>query len=115
MNHHFITVEEFNRLIHQWTGHTIKIMKHELDDVDETCLHLDHISYATNTRRIDDYEAMHALHLNGGGAIQTDKDPYTLPDDLYKIPLQDTTLYEYDGYQFLISTDRGVYKIELVE
>src|SRR5699024_11176819 len=66
------------------------------------------------TRRIDDYEAMHALQLNGSGKIHTDvNDLKPLPEALYEIPLEDSTLYEFDGETFLLSTDRGIYKIEL--
>ncbi|GGB46549.1 hypothetical protein F3157_10845 [Virgibacillus dakarensis] len=115
MEHAFLSVEEFNQLLHQWNGQTIKVSKHELNDFDETLLELQDISYSTNTRRIDDYEAKHALQLNGSGSIITDtNDLQSLPSSLYEIPLEDNTLYEFDGSRFLVSTSRGVYKIELV-
>ncbi|MFD1362842.1 hypothetical protein [Lentibacillus salinarum] len=109
----FLTVEEFNDLLQQWNGEAIKISKHELDDLDETLMTLQAISYERNTRRIDDYEPMHALHLNGIGTIETDaSDTQPLPSSVYEIPLEDNTLYEFDGQQFLLSTSRGVYKIQ---
>ncbi|WP_246206770.1 hypothetical protein [Virgibacillus ihumii] len=113
----FLSIEEFNELLTQWNGQTIKISKLELDDLDETIVALDHISYAANTRRLDDYEPMHALQLNGTGNIQTDtaSASQVLPSSLYEIPIEDDSLYEFDGTRFLISTTRGVYKIELVK
>ncbi|SFB30486.1 hypothetical protein SAMN04488072_11477 [Lentibacillus halodurans] len=113
MDLQFLTIEEFNELLQQWNGETIKISKHELDDLDETIMTLQNISYDRNTRRIDDYEPKHALQLNGIGRIETDAvDTQPLPSSLYEIPLEDNSLYEFDGEQFLLSTSRGVYKIE---
>ena len=115
MEHPFLSIEQLNERLQQWHGQTIKITKHELDDFDETLLDLDVISYATNTRRIDDYEPMHALHLNGNGAIETTENNFQpLPISLYEIPLEDSALYEFDGSRFILSTARGVYTIELV-
>ena len=116
MEEHFLTVEQFNELLKQWDGKTIKISKHELDDLDETVLDLSAISYTTDTRRLDDYEAMHTLNLNGDGKTLTTAEQFQpLPASLYEIPLEDTSLYEFDGKCFIISTDRAVYKIELAE
>lgn len=117
MEQKFLSIEELNDLLQQWNGQTIKVTKHEMDDLDQTVLQLQDISYARNTRRIDDYVPMHALHLNGNGNITTDATNSTqdLPASMYEIPLQDDSLYEFDGEKFLISTDRGVYKIEVVE
>ncbi|MFC4558421.1 hypothetical protein ACFO3D_09370 [Virgibacillus kekensis] len=114
MEHHFLSIEEFNALLEQWSGKNVKITKHEMNDIDETVVALDEISYARNTRRIDDYQPMHELQLNGNGITDTLSSPAELPDSQYEIPLEDTSLYEFDGERFLISTDRAVYKIELV-
>ncbi|GGK05916.1 hypothetical protein GCM10007063_30420 [Lentibacillus kapialis] len=109
----FLTVEAFNDILQQWNGESIKISKHELDDLDETLMTLQDISYARNTRRLDNYEPMHALLLNGMGTIKTDaSNTQSLPSSVYEIPLEDNTLYEFDGQQLLLSTSRGVYKIE---
>ncbi|TFJ91995.1 hypothetical protein [Lentibacillus salicampi] len=109
----FLTVEEFNDLLQRWNGETIKISKHELDDLDQTLMTLQDITYERNTRRLDDYEPMHALQLNGTGTTETDADDaQPLPSSVYEIPLEDNSLYEFDGQQFLLSTSRGVYKIE---
>lgn len=114
MEAHFLSIEEFNALLNQWNGQSIKVSKHELNDMDETMMDLQHISYSTDTRRIDDYEPMHALQLNGDGTVHTDADkPQALPSSLYEIPLEDDSLYEFDGTRFLVSTSRGVYMIEL--
>ncbi|SFD70082.1 hypothetical protein SAMN05216238_103211 [Lentibacillus persicus] len=113
MDVQFLTVEEFNELLQQWHGEVIKISKHELDDLDETSMVLQDTSYARNTRRLDDYEPMHALNLNGEGTMKTDAaSSQPLPSSVYEIPLEDNTLYEFDGQHFLVSTSRGVYKIE---
>ncbi|WP_099159118.1 hypothetical protein [Virgibacillus ndiopensis] len=115
MDQHFLSIEELHALLNQWNGQKIKVTKLELDDVDETLMELQNISYSKNTRRIDDYVPMHALQLNGTGRIQTDAanlQPQDLPLSLYEIPLEDSSLYEFDGSKFLLSTARGVYKIE---
>ncbi|UOR13097.1 hypothetical protein [Halobacillus amylolyticus] len=114
MSHEYLSVEEFNELLHKWSGEKIKISKQELDDHDETLMELNSISYSRNTRRMDEYEPMHALQLNGAGKIQTEAaDPQTLPSAFYEIPLEDTTLYQFDDSRFSLITDRGIYTIEL--
>ncbi|GAB3049632.1 hypothetical protein [Virgibacillus ainsalahensis] len=114
MEQRFLSIEEFNTLLNQWNGHPIKITKHEMDDIDETLMELEGLSYSTNTRSIDDYVPRHTLQLNGNGDIETTANTYEpLPSAIYEIPLGDTSLYEFDGSQFLISTERAVYKIEL--
>ncbi|MFD1039850.1 hypothetical protein ACFQ3N_15815 [Virgibacillus byunsanensis] len=114
MEQHFLSVEEFNELLKNWNGQNITITKHEMDDIDETQMKLEAISYDRDTRRIDDYEPMHSLHLNGTGHILSEtNNPQSLPSSLYEIPLEDSTMYEFDGSEFLLSTSRGVYKIRL--
>ncbi|MBP2078780.1 hypothetical protein [Oceanobacillus polygoni] len=115
MDHEFLSVEEFNTFIQQWSGRTIKVTKHEMDDIDQTVLHLQSISYDQNLRRIDDYVPKHSLLLNGDGQIGTltTMSNVPLPSSNYEIPLQDNSLYEFNGETFVITTDRGVYKIEL--
>lgn len=116
MEQHFLTIEQFNELLKKWNGKTVKITKLEMDDLDETILDLSAILYSAETKDIDGYEAMHTLNLNGDGIIQTTADQFQpLPATLYEIPLQDSSLYEFDGSCFIISTDRAVYKIELAE
>ena len=115
MDHEFLSVEEFNVLLRQWSGRTIKITKHELDDVDQTVLNLQNISYDQNLRRIDDYVPKHSLLLHGDGQIETltTMSNVSLPSSNYEIPLQDDSLYEFNGETFVLTTNRGVYKIEL--
>lgn len=115
MDHEFLSVEEFNTFIQQWSGRTIKIIKHEMDDIDQTVMNLQRISYDQNTRRIDDYVPKHSLLLHGDGQIETltTMSNVSLPSSNYEIPLQDNSLYEFNGETFVITTDRGVYKIEL--
>ncbi|WP_339229282.1 hypothetical protein NSQ77_05140 [Oceanobacillus sp. FSL K6-2867] len=115
MDQEFLSVEEFNTLIQQWSGRTIKIIKHELEDIDQTVLNLQSISYDQNLRRIDDYVPKHNLLLNGDGQIETltTMSNAPLPSSSYEIPLQDDSLYEFNGETFVITTNRGVYKIEL--
>ncbi|MDC3414015.1 hypothetical protein NC797_06235 [Aquibacillus sp. 3ASR75-11] len=114
MTQQYLSVEEFNQLLQQWNGKTIKISKRELEDHDNMVMELNSISYSKDTRRIDDYESIHTLKLNGPGKIQTDADGYQpLPSDFYEIPLEDTTIYQYDQSQFSLLTDRGTYTIEI--
>jgi len=108
-----LSIEEFHELIKQWTGQPIKIIKQEMDDNDETNLELNAISYSKDTRRIDGYEPMHSLLLRGFGEVETsDHHQEPLPKATYEIPLEDSTLYTYDGIRFSLITDRGVYTIE---
>lgn len=113
MESYFLSVEEFNELLRKWNGKTVKIVKHELDDFDETLMDLNAISYSKETNRIDDYVALYSLNLNGTGVIETTPNEYqSLPSELYEIPLEDNALYEFDGERFIVSTSRGVYTIE---
>lgn len=112
MNSEFITIEQFNDLLTKWRGKQIKISKVEMDDYNEVFMQLDHITYQTNPDQIDHYESIHTLHLEGEGKILTDTNYYEeLPSLIYDIPLQDSSLYEFNGEEFLISTERGTYKI----
>ncbi|MGM8365954.1 hypothetical protein ACLIBG_10815 [Virgibacillus sp. W0181] len=113
---HFLSIEEFNDQLSKWNGKRVKVSKLEMDDVDETVLALEYISYEKDTRRLDDYESMYTLELNGAGMTQTDNERnelQPLPSSLYEIPLENNTLYEFDESEFIISTDRAVYKIVL--
>ncbi|WP_163538543.1 hypothetical protein [Gracilibacillus sp. YIM 98692] len=114
MTSQHLSVEEFNQLLQQWNGETIKISKQELQDYDQAILELDSISYSKDTRRLDGYEPMHTLQLNGSGKTLTDDNQYKpLPSDYYEIPLEDSTQYTYHNSQFSLKTDRGEYIIEL--
>ncbi|MGX4670982.1 hypothetical protein JNUCC74_17675 [Cerasibacillus sp. JNUCC 74] len=111
----FITIEQLNTLLKKWNGKRIKIAKQELDDYDEVFLDLSNISYATNKRRIDDYEPVYTLRLNGSGQIENAAHHYEpLPNPRYEIPLEDTSLYQFDGERFSLITDRAIYTIEVL-
>ncbi|WP_186576373.1 hypothetical protein [Aquibacillus kalidii] len=114
MTQQYLSIEEFNELIQQWHGETIKIYKEELDDKDRTLMTISSISYSNDTRRLDDYEPRHSLMFHGDGNIETaDKELQPLPSSYYEIPLEDSTLYQYDGSQLSLITDRGKYTIEV--
>lgn len=116
MEQDFLTVEQFNELLSQWTGKNIKITKYEIGDHDEALLELDSVSYSKDTRRIDDYEPMHSLFLNGLGKIENEGHDFVpLPSLVYEIPLEDSTEYQYNGNHFALTTERGTYKIELAD
>ncbi|MGM8212824.1 hypothetical protein ACLIBH_08520 [Virgibacillus sp. W0430] len=111
---HFLTIEEFNDQLSKWTGQEVTVSKLEMDDVDEVALVLESISYNKDVERLDEYEAIYTLELNGAGTIETEygqNSQQPLPSRMYEVPLEDSTLYEFDGMQFIISTDRAAYKI----
>lgn len=113
MEYQTLTLEGFNDLLQKWSGKRLKIVKHESGDVDETLIDLSVVSYAKEPPSIDGYVPQYSLQLNGDGVIETMMNSYeALPSNLYEIPLEDDTLYEFDGTRFIISTSRGVYTIE---
>lgn len=112
----FLTIEEFNELLNQWKGNHIKVSKFELEDLDETLIELNNVSYYKNDGTIDDYSSKYTMQLTGDGEVYTDNQQFRpLPGNAYDIPLEEDTLYEFDGNQFIISTERGVYKIEIAD
>ncbi|MUV39152.1 hypothetical protein JNUCC1_03025 [Lentibacillus sp. JNUCC-1] len=113
MEPQFLSIEAFNELINQWNGKNIIIKKIEMDDVDMIRVELDHISYSEEPEGMDGYVSKYALLLNGYGETLTADDFQSLPNMTYEIPLEDTSLYEYNGNTFIITTDRGVYQISL--
>ncbi|MBY7145058.1 hypothetical protein KFZ56_18740 [Virgibacillus sp. NKC19-3] len=114
MNPQFLSIEAFHEFLSRWSGRDIIITKHEMDDLDEIRMQLQDISYEINTRRIDDYQSTYVLQLSGNGEIETTTNNFQpLPSPTYEIPLEDTSLYEFDGSAFLISTSRAVYKVKL--
>lgn len=114
MTERTLTVEEFNQLLQQWSGETIKITKQELEDEDSIIMQLNDISYETDTRRLDEYEPMHALHLNGTGTTQTnEQDLQPLPSSLYEIPLEDSTQYQFEGDRFSLVTEREATRLNV--
>lgn len=116
MDKKLLSIDEVKELLKQWSGKQIKIVKHEMNDLDEALIDLKNISYQQETQTIDDYEARNSLHLNGAGMIETTEDNYQeLPSDLYEIPLEEDALYESDGKKLMVSTSRGVYVLELME
>lgn len=108
-----LTIEEFNELLRKWSGKRVKVVKHELEDRDETLINLDAVSYEEGSD-IDDYESRYSLQLNGAGMIETTKDNYEeLPSNEFEIPLEEDAHYEFDGERFVLNTSRGNYTIEL--
>lgn len=107
-----LNVVEFNEQLKQWNGQSIRIVKEELDDLDETLLDLQSISY-TKGASIDDYIPRYSLLLRGIGIVGTTMNNYEeLPSQAFEIPLEEEAIYEFDGTRFFISTSRGVYMIE---
>lgn len=116
MEQHSLSIEEFDELLNKWVGKDIKITKHELDDNDEALMDLESISYSKDTRRIDDYEAMHTLQIIGIGKVENENNEFIpLPSSTYEIPLEDTTKYQFDGNRLTLNTERGKYTIELAD
>jgi hypothetical protein len=115
MEKHFLTMEEVNEILREWSGKKVKIVKHELDDIDETLINLSKISYAKNDQRIDDYQSEYSLNLNGTGLIETTANNYEdLPNNSFEVPLEEDGLYEFDGDRIILSTTRGVYTLEIL-
>src|SRR5690625_6960799 len=99
----FLTIDELNELLNQWTGQYVKVTKHEIDDLDKTVIDLDSISYNKNHDTIDDYQSKYTMHLNGVGHVMTAQNKArALPEDQYDIPLENDALYEFDGTEFII-------------
>lgn len=112
MKQRLLSIEEFNELLQKWNDQQIKIVKQEMDDIDEILLVLRGVSF-TKGQSIDDYISRYALQLNGSGLIETTMDNYeSLPAETFEIPLEEEATYEFDGARFTISTSRGVYTIE---
>lgn len=107
-----LSIEEFNDQLQQWSGQKIRIVKEELDDLDETLLELEDVSYAKGSS-VDDYIPRYALLLKGTGVVGTTMNNYEeLPFEAFEIPLEEDTIYEFDGRRFFISSSRGVYMIQ---
>ncbi|RFA33748.1 hypothetical protein CAI16_13700 [Virgibacillus dokdonensis] len=116
MTKQFLDIEAFNKLLQKWNGKQIKVSKQELNDYDEAIIDLSAITYETHTRRLDDYEPLHTLQLNGAGKVKTDYNSYqTPPTFVYEIPLEDSSLYQFDGERFALVTDRAIYTIEIFQ
>lgn len=108
----FLSIEQFNDLLNKWNDSQIKITKLEINDLDEIVMHLEKITYENEIPTLDGYEPIHNLQLNGEGMIQTENNvSQPLPSSVYEIPIENDTLYEFNGTTFLISTSRGIYKI----
>lgn len=115
MNNLFLTIDELNDLLNQWTGQYIRVTKHEIDDLDRTVIDLESISYNKSHDTIDDYQSKYTMHLNGVGHVMTEQNKARpLPENQYDIPLEEDALYEFDGAGFIISTERGIYKIDIM-
>lgn len=112
MAKNLLSIEAFNHQLQKWSGQKIRIIKKELDDIDETLLVFDDVSYEKGPRN-DDYISDDALHLNGTGVVETTKNNYEeLPSGTFEIPIDEDTIYELDGKRFFIRTSRGIYLIE---
>ncbi len=113
MEQQALSIEEFNDKLKSWTGKNIKITKKELNDLDETEIELQYVSYSNNTQSIDDYVSEHSLILSGEGEIENAENQMEpLPAPRYEIPLDDTSNYYFDGKLFNLKTDRATYTIE---
>lgn len=114
MDQSTLSVEEFNELLGQWNGKDIKIIKQEINYIDEVLISLETSSFSKNSERLDDYEPLYVLQLSGTGKVKTADNNYVpLPTPIYDIPIEDDTSYQFDGSIFTIETDRGIYTIEI--
>lgn len=114
MTQETLTIKKFNERINDWTGKEIKILKHEADDIDETIILLEKVSYKENLDRIDFYEPKYELRLTGSGFIENNEGEFKpLPNSVYEIALDDDTEYQFKDQKFHLDTDRGTYSIQL--
>ena len=112
LKHEMTSIEAFHEQLKKWSGTTIHITKQESQDWDHIYLELTNVTFHRQQPDIDGYRSRYILQLHGKGNIQNDDETMQpLPDDTYDIPLQDTAMYEWDGNQFTISTERALYKI----
>lgn len=115
MKQETLTIKNFNEMINEWTGKEIKILKHEADDIDETIILLEKVSYKENLHRVDDYEPKYELRLVGSGFIENADDEFEpLPNSVYEIALDDDTEYQFSAEKFHLNTERGTYSIQLM-
>ncbi|MFD2627453.1 hypothetical protein [Oceanobacillus kapialis] len=113
---HYLTIEKFNKLLTKWNGRTVRVSKQEIDDYDETIMNLEAVSYESNPHRLDEYTPLYSLQLNGTGQVENSAhNMEELPSAVYEIPLEDSSLYQFDGSRFSLTTDRGIYTIELMD
>lgn len=115
MKQETLTIKKFNEMINKWTGKEIKIIKDEANDIDETIISLENVSYKENLHRIDDYEPKYELRLTGSGFIENDEGEFEpLPNSVYEIALDDETEYRFKDNKFHLKTDRGTYSIQIM-
>lgn len=108
-----LSSKAFYERLNQWVGHNIKIFKEEIGDDDETLMALKSITHENHANSGDDYIPAHTLQLNGSGAVENeDNQLEPLPTSEYEIPIEDSTIFQFDGDKFTLKTDRGVYIIE---
>lgn len=114
MNNNRISIEIFSEKINKWTGKEIKVLKQEVNDLDETIISLEKVTYRENINRIDDYEPKFELQLTGSGQVKIgDGDFEPLPYSIYEIALDEDATFHFDGTAFTLKTDRGMYAIQL--
>ncbi|HEY4599741.1 MAG TPA: hypothetical protein VIG73_00385 [Cerasibacillus sp.] len=109
----FISIEEFHDVLQNWAGNEIRIEKIETNQHNQVDLFLQSTHYERNLHNLDDYESRYTLKLNGPGSVQGELMSATLPEEVYDIPLEPTTLYEKKGNELTITNDRAVYKLIL--
>ncbi|AVR00821.1 hypothetical protein OBCHQ24_18045 [Oceanobacillus iheyensis] len=112
----YLTIEKFNKLLTKWSGKRVRVVKQEIDDCDELIIDLRAVTYESNPHRLDEYTPLHSLQLNGTGQVENSaQNMEQLPSSVYEIPLEDSSLYQFDGSRFALTTDRGIYTIEVIE
>lgn len=108
-----MSIEQFHDILQSWTGNVIQIEKIESEHHNHVVLLLQSTHYERNLHKLDDYESRYTLKLNGPGNIYGEFMSTTLPEKVYDIPLEPTTLYEKNGNKLILTNDRAVYKLTL--
>lgn len=104
------SIEELSNWLESHQGETLIIRKGELSTGLQQIFDLDHISFVSNDRNVDDYIPKNELILHGNGNIRSKEGMKVIPQNAYEIPLigNIVTSNEEDGLK--VETEKAVYK-----
>ncbi len=103
---------DIQNLLATWKGQTIRVVKEELENVDQAYLHLTDVRLKEVTRDTDDYLANRAIELVGGGETVEESGEAVLPYARYDLPLTDLHDVEANQDHLVFKNDRASYTIQ---
>lgn len=109
------SVQTLKNWLESQSGHTVKIEKKELNDLDTVHFKLNAVEYRDADDVLDNYLDSALILRGSGSTLNQDGELVPLPQQSYEIALHGLRIGGMDGNYTELHTDRGNYALSVEE